>query len=252
MEELDCHQPDTRAGESAGNPNPYPNQKLFDAIEKFRKLQKIKERGGVKPGHWTEVKINQELEKKKQTEKKDMENIDVNEVIDMEFEQAYNKLQEPEGDYTDGKDQVDDEPTNMGIKQSTLDRYASKHPEKNMPSDVKYLKAAQAKEIYKNEYWDNTRIPEIKNDRIRDAVFDMNVMGGAGKTVQRALNSFLDANLVVDGAIGSKTIKSINAIPDSQVAKFMDVLKSERIDYLKGTKNWVTAKNGWLKRVNKY
>ncbi len=66
FEQKDCHQPDTRAGESTGNPNPYPNQKLLDAIKKFRKLQKIKERGGVKPGHWTEVKINQELEKKKQ------------------------------------------------------------------------------------------------------------------------------------------------------------------------------------------
>lgn len=171
---------------------------------------------------------------------------------DMKFEQAYNKLQEPEGGYTDGKDQVDDEPTNMGIKQSTLDRYANKHPEKKFPTDVKYLTATQAKEIYKNEYWDNTRIPEIKNDRIRDAVFDMNVMGGAGKTVQRALNSFLDANLVVDGAIGSETIKSINAVPDNAVNEFMVALKSERIDYLKGTKNWVTAKNGWLKRVNKY
>ena len=171
---------------------------------------------------------------------------------DMKFEQAYNKLQEPEGGYTDGKDQVDDEPTNMGIKQSTLDRYANTHPDKNFSADVKYLTAAQAKEIYKNEYWDNTRIPEIKNDRIRDAVFDMNVMGGAGGVVQRTLNSFLDANLVVDGAIGSATIKSINAIPDSKVNEFMVALKSERIDYLKGTKNWVTAKNGWLKRVNKY
>ncbi len=85
FKQKDCYEPDTRAGESADNPNPYPNQKLLDAIEKFRKLQKIKERGGVKPGHWTEVKINQELEKKKQTEKKDMENIDVNEVIDMKM-----------------------------------------------------------------------------------------------------------------------------------------------------------------------
>lgn len=248
---LDYYEPDTRAGETPDNPNPYPNQKLFDAIEKFRKLHKIKERGAVKPGHWTEVKINQELEKK-QNEKNDMKSIDTNKGIDMNFEQAYNKLKEPEGGYTDGTDQVNDEPTNMGIKQSTLDRYANKHPEKKFPTDVKYLTAAQAKEIYKNEYWDNTRIPEIKNDRIRDAVFDMNVMGGAGKTVQRALNSFLDANLVVDGAIGSETIKSINAIPDRAVNEFMVALKSERIDYLKGTKNWVTAKNGWLKRVNKY
>ena len=180
------------------------------------------------------------------------QNPETQKATDMKFEQAYNKLQEPEGGYTDGKDQVQDEPTNMGIKQSTLDRYANKHPDKKFPADVKYLTAAQAKEIYKNEYWDNTRIPEIKNDRIRDAVFDMNVMGGAGKTVQRALNSFLDANLVVDGAIGSETIKSINAIPDNAVNEFMVALKTERIDYLKGTENWVTAKNGWLKRVNKY
>ena len=68
LEELDCYEPDTRAGESTGNPNPYPNQKLFDAIEKFRKLHKIKERGAVKPGHWTEVKINQELERKERNE----------------------------------------------------------------------------------------------------------------------------------------------------------------------------------------
>ena len=64
LTQLDCYEPDTRAGESADNPNPYPNQKLFDAIEKFRKLHKVKEKGAVKPGHWTEVKINQELEKK--------------------------------------------------------------------------------------------------------------------------------------------------------------------------------------------
>ena len=152
---------------------------------------------------------------------------------DMKFEQAYNKLKEPEGGYTDGKNQRKDEPTNMGIKQSTLNRYTNKHPDKNFPADVKYLTAAQAKEIYKNEYWDNTRIPEIKNDRIRDAVFDMNVMGGAGGVVQRTLNSFLDANLVVDGVIGSATIKSINAIPDSKVNEFMVALKKRKNRLLK-------------------
>ena len=46
---------------------------------------------------------------------------------DEKFEEAYNKLKEPEGGYIDGKNQVRDEPTNMGIKQSTLDDYARKH-----------------------------------------------------------------------------------------------------------------------------
>ncbi|MCQ2572108.1 MAG: lysozyme [Alphaproteobacteria bacterium] len=43
----------------------YPNQRLFDAIENFRKENKIKETGAVKPGHWTEVKINKELKKER-------------------------------------------------------------------------------------------------------------------------------------------------------------------------------------------
>ena len=177
---------------------------------------------------------------------------DKNKENNMKFEQAYNKLKEREGGYTDGKNQIKDEPTNMGIKQSTLDRYSAKHPEKNLPSDVKYLTAAQAKEIYKYEYWDNTKIPEIKNDRIRDAVFDMNVMGGAGKTVQRALNEYNGAELVVDGIIGSQTISALNSIPSNKIDEFMDTLIEQRMNNLRGMTNWSTSKNGWTKRTKAY
>ncbi|MBO7642744.1 MAG: hypothetical protein J6S74_01250, partial [Alphaproteobacteria bacterium] len=114
------------------------------------------------------------------------------------------------------------------------------------------LNEHQVQEIYKSEYWDNTKIPQIENDRIRNAVFDMNVMGGAGKVVQKALNSFLDANLMVDGIIGKETIKAINTIPDTRVQEFMSIIKSARINYLQNTKNWETAKNGWIKRTNSY
>ena len=106
---------------------------------------------------------------------------DINETQDMKmsddtkkFNQAYNNLKYREGGYTTGKNQKKDEPTNMGIKQSTLDKYSAKYPDKNFPQNVKDLKEYQAKEIYKSEYWDNTRIPQIENDRIRNAVFDMN------------------------------------------------------------------------------
>ena len=168
------------------------------------------------------------------------------------FDQAYNNLKEREGGYTTGKNQKKDEPTNMGIKQSTLDKYSAKYPDKNFPRDVKDLNEHQAKEIYKSEYWDNTRIPQIENNRIRNAIFDMNVMGGAGKVVQRAINSFSDANLKVDGVIGKETLKAINAIPDTKIEEFMSTIKSERINYLQNTQNWETAKNGWIKRTNAY
>ena len=171
---------------------------------------------------------------------------------DEKFEQAYNKLKEPEGGYTDGKSQVRDEPTNMGIKQSTLDDYAKKHPEKDLPADVKYLQPNQAKEIYKEVYWNKTDIPNIENDRVRDAIFDMNVMGGAGKVVQRALNDFSNAGLAVDGKIGPKTIDALNSIPANSVSDFMETLKDHRFEYLQKTNNWPTSKNGWTKRTNKY
>ncbi len=66
LEKLGFYEPDTRAGESEGDLNPYPNQHLFDAIDKFRKFKKIKETGSVKPGHWTEVKINEALTQPKE------------------------------------------------------------------------------------------------------------------------------------------------------------------------------------------
>lgn len=173
---------------------------------------------------------------------------------DEKFEQAYNKLKEPEGGYTDGKNQVRDEPTNMGIKQSTMDKYAAKHPESNMPRDVKDLTPSQAREIYKNEYWDNTKIPRIENNRIRNAVFDMNVMGavGAGESVQNALNKYSDAGLKVDGVIGTKTINALNSIPENKVNDFMDVLIQERMNNLRGMTNWPTSKNGWKNRTETY
>ncbi len=62
---LGYYTPDSRAGESNKRLNQYPNQRLFDAIEKFRKENKIKETGAVKPGHWTEVKINEALKKER-------------------------------------------------------------------------------------------------------------------------------------------------------------------------------------------
>ncbi len=173
-------------------------------------------------------------------------------MTDENFEQAYNKLKEPEGGYTDGKNQVCDEPTNMGIKQSTLNDYVKKHPEKKFPSDVKDLIPAQAKEIYKDIYWDKTHIPKILNSRVRNAVFDMGVMGGAGVVVQRALNAFNSAGLMLDGRIGPKTVDALNSVPESQIFDFMNILKAQRLEYLQKTKNWPTSKNGWTKRTNNY
>ena len=85
-------------------------------------------------------------------------------------------------------------------------------------------------------------------------MFDMNVMGqyNAGKTVQRALNEYNGADLVVDGIIGSKTTSALNSIPSNKIDKFMDILIEQRMNNLKGMTNWSTSKNGWTKRTKAY
>jgi len=66
LTKLGYYEPDTRAGESKKQLNQYPNQRLFNAIDKFRTENKIKETGAVKPGHWTEVKIKEELKQQQE------------------------------------------------------------------------------------------------------------------------------------------------------------------------------------------
>ena len=176
-------------------------------------------------------------------------------VQDKRFEEAYNNLKEPEGGYTDGKNQVRDEPTNLGIKQSTLNQYTQRHPDKAFPADVKDLKPSQAKEIYKDMYWDKTKIPQIENARIRNAVFDMRVMSGPiapTKMLQQTLNEQIDAKLPITGYLGEQTVKAINSIPENRVDSFMTKLIENRIQSLQRMKNWPSAQKGWTKRTRAY
>ena len=174
---------------------------------------------------------------------------------DKNFEIAFENLIKFEGGYTNGQNQIKDKPTNIGITQNTLDKYNRKFPNKNFPQNVRDLKIAQAKKIYQKEYWDNTKIPEIINDRIRNAIFDMNVMSPpktVAATVQKALNIYMNAGLLIDSIMGVKTTGVINSIPDNDVADFMNILKNERMSSLHQMTNWATAKNGWTTRTMSY
>ena len=61
LQDLGFYEPDARAGETPEELNQYPNQNLFDAINKFQREHNLSERGVVAPGHQTEAKINNEL-----------------------------------------------------------------------------------------------------------------------------------------------------------------------------------------------
>ncbi len=73
LNKLGFYKPDSRAGESNNNLNEYPNQNLFNAINKFQREHNLSEHGSVAPGHQTEAKINNELKNQTKEPQADFE-----------------------------------------------------------------------------------------------------------------------------------------------------------------------------------
>ena len=164
------------------------------------------------------------------------------------------KTMAEEGGYVDNPKLID-QPTNSGITQPTLDKYNADHPDFNFPNNVKNLTGEQARQIYGEDYYDERRICDIENERIANAVFDMGVMSNfnnVGKIVQETLNDSMNANLKIDGKIGSNTINALNSIPDSKIDDFMKTLKEKRIKYLRGLSGYKRYGKGWTNRTNRY
>ena len=159
-----------------------------------------------------------------------------------------------EGGYIDTLNKID-QPTNIGITQPTLNKYNTEHPCYNFPKNVKDLTPEQVQQIYVEDYYDERRIGEIENERIATAIFDMGVMSNFRnviKMVQKTLNDSMSENLVVDGKMGKNTINALNDIPLYKVNDFMNTLKENRIEYLRGLSDWEKYGDGWTNRTNRY
>lgn len=124
MAKLGYYTPDTKAGESENHLNQYPNQNLFDAIDDFRHENKIKEQGAVKPGHWTEIKINERLQKLKKLKK-----IKEHKTNNTDFEKLHNKSKEPGKDYTDDSKSYESQKSNV----SPAEEVTFEHPVDTQP-----------------------------------------------------------------------------------------------------------------------
>jgi hypothetical protein len=171
---------------------------------------------------------------------------------DNRFRGFMGRIMRTEGGYEDRPSRID-EPTNMGVRQTTLDSYRRKNGRYDFPKDVKDLTPKQAKEIYRNTFFDPLRIAEIKNDRIAYAFFDIGVHSGqygATKILQKAVNEYYGfAKLDVDGAIGKNTLDSLNQIENDQVDSFMDIFLAHRQESMKNMDGYDMFKRGWIERL---
>lgn len=110
--------------------------------------------------------------------------------------------------------------------------------------DIRNLTTAQARDIYKRDYWDR-----LKGDRLPEGVdlaaFDYAVNSGVGRAA-RSLQQLVGVK--VDGLIGPTTL---DAIEDHDPADLVQQLCAERLDYLQTLATWPTYGKGWGSRVSR-
>ena len=134
--------------------------------------------------------------------------------------------------------------TNMSIAAFTyLDFKRQQNPSFILTeAKMRNMSESEAKEIYREKYWDRVRGSEIKSQLIANFVADMKSSGGGVKNFQKALNTF-DAGLVEDSSFGNKTLAATNKIlEEGKEADLNNAFRVEQIKYYKSlshqAQNW--------------
>ena len=177
------------------------------------------------------------------------------------FEKSLSFVFGNEGGYSNDPNDRGGE-TNLGITQSTLDR--ARLEINGLPSSVRNLTRAQAEEIYRVMYWEESKA-DMMPYPLCTLHFDASVnhgVGGAGKLLQKTINNYaakagLDARVDVDGAIGPKTLAALCQCLDlkGNVSLICEIYCNEREKYYKSIVESNPSQGvflkGWLNRLER-
>lgn len=99
-------------------------------------------------------------------------------------------------------------PTNWGITQAVA-------RQNGFGGDMRALPRAVAEAIYRRLYWERPGFDKValRYPRVAAEMFDTGINMGpmtAGEFLQRALNALTGANLVLDGAIGPRSLDALD------------------------------------------
>jgi lysozyme family protein len=164
----------------------------------------------------------------------------------MSFDKAFELTIGHEGGYVNDKDDRGGE-TNWGISKRS-------YPDE----DIKNLTIERAKEIYKKDYWERQSLHLVDDANIAIEIFDTSVnmgVGKGGKIFQEALNltnrNERDyANIVVDGAIGAKTISAYRKCKNKKLLfNLLNFLQAEFYIELMRKREVNEKFIGWFNRV---
>lgn len=128
----------------------------------------------------------------------------------------------------------------------------------NPDLDIPNLTLEQAKQIYKERYWDRLNLISIPYEILQLEIFDTAVNCGlrmAQLIVQRSLN-FLGEGLSEDGIMGPRTIDALNRWTEKDCRAVFKCLNGfQFIYYVRIIENDPRQKvfaRGWMKRIQDY
>ena len=162
------------------------------------------------------------------------------------FEKIFDYLLKVEGGYSDDKNDKGGK-TKFGIIEEEARDFGYKGNMQDLTIDF-------AKNIYLKKYYLGNKLDKIVNDKVALSICDWAVNSGRNgtKNAQIAINQLTNANLDVDGIIGSKTLEALNVIDPE---KFLEVYHNLQRIYYKGKveadKTQEDFLAGWLNRVQR-
>lgn len=198
-------------------------------------------------------------------------------VLNASFSQFAPQLANEEGGFVDDPNDPGGA-TNKGITFSTFKSYPTDYTGDGTITvdDLKLLTTTGANTIYYNQYWLPLYGDKITDQSFAELFIDHAINAGkynAVKMLQHILNTYYNAALTEDGAMGSKTYaaleKALQSSPQQLYNYYWDLRKNYyqyRADVTMSTPSWesflstlITPNasqqkwiDGWLNRLNRF
>lgn len=158
-------------------------------------------------------------------------------------EGGYQNLINDKGNYNSKGERVG---TNHGISAKFYEKIIGRPPSID---DMKAITKFNAHLLFENEFWGKVRANDIQSQAVAEMIADHAINANpkvTAKMVQTTLNSSFDKSLVVDGAVGSKTIEAINSV---NPIKLFYKIGQERLSYYENLDDYKYFAKSWDSRV---
>ena len=135
--------------------------------------------------------------------------------------------------------------TNYGITPQVYAEYKGTSVDNLQPEDIKNITEQEAREIYKDKFYNRTRIKDINDENLRANVFDMGLNAGPRNAV-KIIQKLLGAK--EDGILGPQTLKKLNSVGVDN-----NVYSDKRLEYYKSiTDSTPNEQVSWARRANHF